>query len=349
LSARHFHAGPLLDAMCRWDCSWYQTLFERGYDLAPNFGPGGPTSPHAHVRGDAANWVFFPLYPIAVRLMAQLSGLAPLLCGYLISSAAFLGALYFLFSYTRRISTRQTARFTVLATALAPWSLYFAVPYAEVLYLFLMLMTLDCALSCRWIMAGLAVAALSATRNLGVLTAVPLLFIAVQQYGWRSLFSLRAETRSAWLAMMLAPLGLALFMLFLYGRVGDALAFMHLQRAWGRHMGNPLLVEYDALFSGQPEMVYFAISPLLGLCATLYLLRKGRMIEVFILASGILIPLSTVVYSMPRYILTLYPISLALGLATEGRPTLRRAVLAVFAGLLILAVRFWVMDQEFMQ
>jgi len=38
-----------------------------------------------------------------------------------------------------------------------------------------------------------------------------------------------------------------------------------------------------------------------------------------------------------------------LGLATEGRPTLRRAVLAVFAGLLILAVRFWVMDQEFMQ
>jgi len=49
LSAQHFHAGPLLDAMCRWDCSWYQNLFEHGYDLAPNSGPGGPASPHAHV------------------------------------------------------------------------------------------------------------------------------------------------------------------------------------------------------------------------------------------------------------------------------------------------------------
>jgi hypothetical protein len=51
---------------------------------------------------------------------------------------------------------------------------------------------------------------------------------------------------------------------------------------------------------------------------------------------------------MPRYVFTLYSIPLALGLATENRPKLRVVVLAVFAGLLVLAVRFWIMDKEFM-
>ncbi|MEW9586338.1 hypothetical protein [Paraburkholderia sp. DGU8] len=348
LSARHFHAGALLDAFCRWDCTWYQTIFERGYDLAPNFGPGGAGSPHAHVRGDAANWAFFPLYPLSTRILAHLSGLAPLACGYLLSNAAFLGALYFLYCTMSRIATPQTARFSVLATALAPWSLYFAVPYTEALYLLLMLMALESAAAGRWITAGVTLVALSATRNLGVLMAVPLMIIAVQQFGWPALLTLRAETQSAWLALLMAPLGLALFMLFLHARVGDSLAFMHIQLAWGRHVGNPLVVESRALLSGQPDQIYYALSALLGLAATLYLLRNGRLGDAFILATGILIPLSTLVYSMPRYVFTLYSIPLALGLATENRPKLRVVVLAVFAGLLVLAVRFWIMDKEFM-
>ena len=43
--------------MARWDCAWYEGIIREGYYKEPM----------AHTRMDAANWAFFPLFPMIMR------------------------------------------------------------------------------------------------------------------------------------------------------------------------------------------------------------------------------------------------------------------------------------------
>lgn len=54
------------------------------------------------------------------------------------------------------------------------------------------------------------------------------------------------------LAIFIAPLGLFAYMAYLHWQIGDALAFSHVQRAWGRATGSPLDYLWTAL-SNMPE------------------------------------------------------------------------------------------------
>src|SRR3569833_2410803 len=49
------------------------------------------------------------------------------------------------------------------------------------------------------------------------------------------------------LGLFLAPLGAFIYMAFLNWWVGDGLAFYHVQRAWSRPSGNPVLFLWEAL------------------------------------------------------------------------------------------------------
>ena len=74
-------AEPLLSPLARWDAAWYLRIAEAGY--------GG-----SDVRA-----AFFPLYPLLVRAVAAPFGASPealLLAAYVVSLAAFLGALVLL-------------------------------------------------------------------------------------------------------------------------------------------------------------------------------------------------------------------------------------------------------------
>jgi hypothetical protein len=57
--------------------------------------------------------------------------------------------------------------------------------------------------------------------------------------------SVRQFFASAWkrtdlmLAVALVPVGISIFAVYLYLHSGDALAFVHIQRAWGRAFANP--------------------------------------------------------------------------------------------------------------
>src|SRR6185312_4137655 len=89
-----------------------------------------------------------------------------------------------------------------------------------------------------------ATALLSATRIVGVFVSISI--------GVQALFDWRRTTGSwkGWLpgllgqpklvlAIFIAPLGLFTYMAFLHYWIGDGLAFSHVQRAWGRQIGNP--------------------------------------------------------------------------------------------------------------
>ena len=60
--------GGLAEAMCQFDCGWYERIALAGYGADAQWPPNG-SLPH---------WAFFPLYPLALRLAAGGAAAAPL-------------------------------------------------------------------------------------------------------------------------------------------------------------------------------------------------------------------------------------------------------------------------------
>ena len=86
------------DAFCQWDCGWYLSIVDHGYMLQPP------------ANSFAANWAFFPLYPLAVWSFETITGLSPRLAAVLISNAAILAGVYLGCRYLRR-TQRERACF----------------------------------------------------------------------------------------------------------------------------------------------------------------------------------------------------------------------------------------------
>ncbi|MFZ2169516.1 MAG: hypothetical protein WAW61_07755 [Methylococcaceae bacterium] len=334
----NFNGGkPLLDSMCAWDCGWYMSIIYNGYQTAPTDFPDYQ-----------ANWAFFPLFPVLANFISAITGIDGLVSAYLVSNISFGIAIFLLFHYCIALFDGPTSRFIVTAMAFSPFSLYYSVPYTEALYTLLMIASIHFARSNQWILAGISAAALSSTRNLGVMIFFPFLVLAISRYGWRSLFTIRPGTESVVLALMLVPVGLFFYMYFLHLHVGDALAFKNIQVAWQRIPGNPIMVIYNALFQGNTYKTYCGFLALLGLITGFYLHKKKFYPESLIIFIGLLIPLSTSVDSIPRYAFTLFLFFVALGILTKNRPSSRVLILIIFSGLSSFAIVSWVSSKWYM-
>ncbi|MGR8997847.1 MAG: hypothetical protein ACU88J_02210 [Gammaproteobacteria bacterium] len=329
----------LLDTMCAWDCGWYKTIIKSGYHTEPTT---------IHPSGDVANWAFFPLFPLLASFISAITDINGLVSSYLVSNISFGIAVFLLFHYCSALFDEPTSRFIVTAMAFSPFSLYYSVPYTEALYTLLMIASIHFARSNHWIFAGICAAALSSTRNLGVMIFFPFLVLAISRYGWRSLFTIRPGTESAVLALLLAPLGLFFYMLFLHLHVGDAFAFKNIQIAWGKIPGNPITVIYNALSQDNTYNIYCSFLALIGLLTGLYLYKNKFYPESLVIFIGILIPLSTSVDSIPRYTFTLFPFFVALGLLTKNKSSYRIFILIFFSGLSSFAIASWVAGKEYM-
>lgn len=323
--------------MCSWDCGLYMSIVDKGYESQPAWGPAG----------DAASWAFFPLYPVVTRLFAEATAISHVAAAVVVSNLCFLAGLLVLHRHVCRVLDEPTARFVVLAFAISPLGLYFSSPYTESMYFLLMVSAMHSAHQGRWLAAGLLAAGLSATRNLGVFVVVPFLILGLSQFGWRRLATLAAGTERFFLALVMAPLGLFLFMLFLHHRVGDALAFKNVQVAWGGAPGNPLDTILQAWEWGSTYEFYGLACVGLALAASGVLLRSGHLAEALILLVGTLIPISVRLQSAPRYALTLYPVFLALGLLLRNSPRWRLLLLVAMVPPSAFMVASWVAEKPY--
>src|SRR5918997_3004064 len=157
----HALADPLLAPLARWDSVWYLRVAKSGY-------------------GDASRAAFFPLYPLLVRAVATPLGgsnAALLIAAYLVSLAAFLGALVPLHRLKELELGRRLARPVLLLLALFPAAVFFGAPYSESLFLLLSVGAFYAARTDRWAWAGACVAGAAATRSSGILLLLPLAFL----------------------------------------------------------------------------------------------------------------------------------------------------------------------------
>lgn len=297
--------GGLTDAICQYDCGWYIRLATEGYLSDSQWDTLGPVP----------NWAFFPLYPLLVRATAALTRLPGELAGMLIANLLFIGFVLAGAVYLRRTRPNLDPMLWVLFAVLFPLGFTFSVPYTESLFALLTMLALLALQQNRLLPAALFTALLCATRPTGVLM-IPIILAACATTLWRARHRPdRLHTLGQMLLpLAVAPLGLSVYMLYQYATIGDALAFSHVQLLWGRQWQGPLhwLITGIAAWdwgnmlhpNGFPSKTYDSAWALLGLGVAGWLAWRRRFAEAFLLAGTILLPLSTALHSLPRFVAT---------------------------------------------
>lgn len=285
----------LVRGLCQWDCDWYLSVANSGYDVAPHL-----------VRGlMQADWAFFPLFPLLIRLFSTVTNFTPMVSGVAVATLGLWGFTVFGWLYRARTRPNASPWPWLLLLAVWPYGFYFNAPYTESLYAAL---TAACLLALEakrpWLAAA-ACALVTATRPTGILLAG---LLGLDRL-WRARRSRSpAGAARAMAPALLAPLGLAGFMALLWWRVGDPLAFAHIQSAWGHELRNPVMVLLDALRLADPRngrfgMFYLVGWALAGFGAAGLLMVRSRPAEAWLCAGTVLMTLlSGVVWSLPRYV-----------------------------------------------
>jgi hypothetical protein len=200
----------------RWDAFWYMSIASQGYQW-----DGNPLREQ--------NVVFFPLYPAAMRAVGLFLGQRWLLAGVVVSMAAFLAALAYVYRLACDLLDPVRARSVVWTLASYPFAIYFSAPYTESIYLlgsvamFFHLSRAEWGRATAW---GLVV---GLSRPNGFFLAQPAAIILVQHAVARR----RLPWRGA-IACVAPVVGVLAYSAFLYVKFGDALAWMQGQAAWGR-------------------------------------------------------------------------------------------------------------------
>jgi Mannosyltransferase (PIG-V) len=275
---------------CKWDCGWYGSIADHGYQYVPE----------AHSGGDAANWAFFPLFPMSAAVVEHLLRLDPLSATVLASRLELFGAIFAFLLWLRPYFDNNNERYFAGAlVALNPYVIYAHAGYSEPLYFMLACLGFWALDRHKWILAGLFGAGLSANRLVGLLFSLVYLIVALRDVGWRGIIkdrSLRILT-----GLLLCPLGLVLFSLYLYHHVGDALAFAHIQVAWGRATTNPVIVLLRS-YHQHGWIRFFAELAVIGLLVSLWLMRKRPELGIFLALSIFLPCASGTLQGFPRYL-----------------------------------------------
>ena len=291
------------DGLCAWDCNWYVQIADQGYDQTP----------HTGMNGNAANWPFFPLYPLLMRGTAALLPLSVKWIGLLIANASMYFAILLSLQYLKQTRTQCAELFWVGLCCFGPFSFYFASGYSESLFWLLGCVALLCWHRKAYLKAGVVAALLSATRFFGIFWPIAWVIEAFCVGGLAALIQLRRSPQKLF-AICVAPLGLALFIFYLHHQVGDGLAFIHVQKAWGRGV-LPYWVElkytlsfwtdFGPLFNENPNtrysFAYFNCFACFGIVLLVFLAQQKRYFESAVALMLMVTVFKAGIIGVPRY------------------------------------------------
>lgn len=216
-------SGPVhyfFDIWARWDAEWFLKIAHQGYSTTDS------------------STAFFPLYPLLLAVVKPLFIGNGVLAGIFISLACCLAAFYWLFRLVEIDFDKTIARDTVLFMAVFPTSFFLQTIYSESLFLALTISSIYAARRRKYALASILGALATLTRSAGILLVVPLVIIYMQDRHW----NWRAIRWDA-LYVLLVPVGLTLWILYLGLRFDDPWLFSTAQSSWYRHFDASFIKE----------------------------------------------------------------------------------------------------------
>jgi len=268
-----------LDIWGVWDSGWYLDIARNWYTTTP-------------MIGQQANYAFFPLYPLCMRLLGFM--MDEFIAGIIISNIFLILSAYYIYKLTEN---KKSVDFFFLM----PTAFILSGVFSESLYLFLVIFLFYSIKKKRWSFVGIFGFLASLTRPLGVFIFLPAAYEYLNQK------KNKVDKEVFWLGMI--PLGLILFMIYNYFLTKDFLAFVHIYPAWNRTLVNPVFELFSGLYIGIYERIWsftFIIA-----MSILWYFRKKISISYFIYSSySLILPLCFGLEGMLRYVTVLFPISI---------------------------------------
>jgi len=300
----------LLAVWGRWDAVHYLDIATQGYQ--------------------GTDMAFFPLFPWLIRILGSLAG-NHLIAGLLISNASFFFGLLYLYKLLEHEYDRAVARRAIFYVSIFPTSVYFTAVYTESLFFMLTVASFYYMRGRSWWLAGIVGFLAALTRVEGVLLVVP---FAIEWWSQN-----RPPKGKAFLdlcAGLLIPLGLVVYMAYLWVLRADPLYFSHVQIHWNRHLAPPWVSLLNAggkllhgagplVVANQSLEIAFTLLMIAVLIGGWHALRPSY---IAYMALSILVPMSTSnLMSMPRFALVLFPMFAILARWGE-RPWANNVILA---------------------
>lgn len=193
----------------QWDSGWYIALADKGYEAQP-IASG-----------------FFPLYPLLMAALSDLTGWSLAFSGMLISQFSFLGAILALYKLARLIRDEHAfAMRTVLYLTLFPTSLFFFAVYAESLYLCAAIIGTYFALTSKtkYPLNGIAIGIASVARPVGFLLNIIAVaeLIRRRDFRWKTILTVG-------LCLLIAGSGVIVYVIYLSTFTGSLTAITDTQ------------------------------------------------------------------------------------------------------------------------
>jgi hypothetical protein len=283
----------------RWDATQFIRIYADGYRSS----------------GELQELIVYPpLYPYTVRLVGFIIP-SFLLAGLLVSALASVAAGYFIQAIVRvdggddAEASRSLWYFFVFPTAY-----FLAMPYTEALFMALLLGSFYSARKGNWVLAGVLGAFCTASRLSGVILVPALMVEALHQKNWRP----QDIERKQIAAFLLAPLGFLFFLWLNHYYQNDYFAFVdYEQKNWFHHRIWPwdsIKEAWEWVTQTPPGFLRSSIYEM-RLAATavtaLLLLIGVRWLrpsyQVFGWLSLLMFLSVSFQISLPRYILTIFP------------------------------------------
>lgn len=339
LKSKHFFGGgienylinPLLWGWANFDGEHYLSIAAKGYREFLYF--------------------FFPLYPNAIKIVSSFTFFLPnnnVIAGILISNLSFFVGLLLFWKLVSVDFKKRVAIFSTISLLVFPTSFFFGSVYTEGLFFLLAVAAFYSARKGNFFLAGVLTALASATKIIGILL-VPALVLEwlIQKRHRASRFYLTDA-----LGLIVAPLGLFLYMFFLWGKTGNAFVFYEQVSSFGQQRAGQFVLlpqvfwRYIKILATLPQLDILYLTALVEMVVGLLvagfivwgILKRIRTSYLLFLFLGYFLPTLTGSFSsLPRYVLSLFPLFILFGLFLASRGRIFK-MLSLAVSVILLAV-----------
>lgn len=298
----------LMRQFCRWDAPHYIDIAKNGY---------------VNSGEQRLFIVFFPLYPLLIRLATfnyQYINLSALV----VSNISSLIASIYLFKLAKLDFEEDIAKKTILYISIFPTAYFLCAIFTEGLFLALAIASIYYARKERWWATGICSMFATLTRSFGLVLLPTLIveYFLQRRWEWR-----KTDRNILWSGMVVV--GFAIYLLINYQVTGNFFTFIEIQRTHWYQSLNPLqglanslgwattaqFPENITVGSAQIIFAILGLSCIIG-SSRIHLRLTYRIYALFTW----LMSVSTGWWiSVPRYILTMFPLFILFGLYSQRR------------------------------
>jgi len=296
----------------RWDSRWFLRAAVDGWPrhIPPGAGPA--------VRSTIA---FFPVFPLTIRWLSDLTGLSPLTCGLVVGWTSGLTAMVGVWALVRHYADPAAADRATLLVAVFPGSFILSLVYAEGMAVTFVAFGLLALMRRRWVTAGVLGLLATATTPIALAFVVSCAWCAYREVSrhrdWRSLA-----------APVLSPLGFVAFQVWLWRHTGSLLAWRLTERnGWDSYPSIAYPVHLVVVFVRDPVATTITGDVLfVGIVAAVFGVvvavrtRLPLPLLLYAVAAVTLGLVSAPVGLRPRFVFLAFPLIIAVGTWLRGRP-----------------------------